>query len=208
MARICIFRKLLIICQLSAYFFSNVIMMFKNFIKRLVFRLRADYTTEDLIKMGLVVGSNFLRMHGVILDPSHVWHIHIGDNVVLAPRVHILAHDASLYHHLGYTRIGNVNIGNNVFVGAETVILPNVSIGDNSIIGANSTVTRDIPSNVVAAGSPAKVICSLDEYIERNKKLMENRPCYSDDYTLRKNISKERRKQMYRDLITGFGFVR
>lgn len=183
-------------------------MMFKNFIKRIVFRLRADYTTEDLIKMGLVVGSNFVRMHGVILDPSHVWHIHIGDNVVLAPRVHVLAHDASLCHHIGYARIGNVNIGNNVFVGAETVILPNVSIGDNSIIGANSTVTRDIPSNVVAAGSPAKVICSLDEYIERNKKLMGNRPCYSEDYTLRKNLSRDKREQMYRDLTTGFGFVK
>lgn len=70
-------------------------------LKRLVFRLRADYTTEDLIKMGLVVGSNFVRMHGVILDPSHVWHIHIGDNVTLAPRVHVLAHDASLCYHLG-----------------------------------------------------------------------------------------------------------
>ena len=42
------------------------------FFKRIVFRLRADYITEDLIKMGLTVGKNFRRMHGVILDPSHV----------------------------------------------------------------------------------------------------------------------------------------
>ena len=99
--------------------------------KRIVFRLRGEYITEDLIDMGLVVGKNFKRMHGVILDPSHVWHIHIGDNVTLAPRVHILAHDASLYNTLGYTRIGNVNIGNNVFIGAESVILPGVNIGNN-----------------------------------------------------------------------------
>jgi len=177
-------------------------------LKRLVFRLRADYTTEDLIKMGLVVGSNFVRMHGVILDPSHVWHIHIGDNVTLVPRVHVLAHDASLCYHLGYARIGNVNIGNNVFVGAETVILPNVTIGDNSIIGANSTVSRDIPANVVAAGSPAKVICTLEEYLQKNRELMKNRPCYGDDYTLRENVSKKRREKMYEDLISGFGFVK
>lgn len=109
---------------------------------------------------------------------------------------------------LGYARIGNVNIGNNVFVGAETVILPNVTIGDNSIIGANSTVSRDIPANVVAAGSPAKVICTLEEYLQKNRELMKNRPCYGDDYTLRENVSKKRREKMYEDLISGFGFVK
>lgn len=178
------------------------------FLKRIVFRLRADYTTEDLIKMGLTVGKNFRRMHGTILDPSHVWHIKIGDNVTLAPRVHILAHDASLCHHLGYARIGNVVIENNVFVGAETVILPNVRIGENSIIGANSTVSRDIPANVVAAGSPAKVICTIEEYIKKNKDLMEMRPCYGDEFTLRGNITMEQRRQMFDDLKTGYGFVK
>lgn len=178
------------------------------FLKRIVFRLRADYTTEDLIKMGLTVGKNFRRMHGTILDPSHVWHIKIGDNVTLAPRVHVLAHDASLCHHLGYARIGNVVIENNVFVGAETVILPNVRIGENSIIGANSTVSRDIPANVVAAGSPAKVICTIDEYIKKNKELMKVRPCYGDEFTLRGNLTMEQRRQMFDDLKTGYGFVK
>lgn len=178
------------------------------FAKRSVFRLRADYTTEDLIKMGLTVGKNFRRMHGTILDPSHVWHIKIGDNVTLAPRVHILAHDASLCHHLGYARIGNVVIGNNVFVGAESVILPNVHIGDNSIIGANSTVCRDIPANVVAVGSPARVVSTIEEYIRKNKELMKVRPCYGDQYTLRCNVSLEKKKQMFEDLKSGYGFVK
>lgn len=178
------------------------------FFKRIVFRLRADYITEDLIKMGLTVGKNFRRMHGVILDPSHVWHIKIGDDVTLAPRVHILAHDASLCHHLGYARIGNVIIGNNVFIGAETVVLPNVHIGNNVIIGANSTVSRDIPANVVAAGSPARVICSIEEYINKNKDLMKVRPCYSDEFTLRGDVSMDRRRQMFDDLKSGYGFVK
>lgn len=179
----------------------------KNYIKRLYYRLHSNFTTEDLVKNGLTVGKNFVRMHGCILDPSHVWHIKIGDNVTLAPRVHILAHDASLCHHLGYARIGNVTIGNNVFVGAESVILPNVTIGDNTIIGANSTVSRSIPENSVAAGSPAKVICSLEEYLEKNKKMMESRPCYGEEFSLRSNPSMEKRFQMRHELEDGFGFI-
>lgn len=182
--------------------------MINRLIKRLIYRLRADYCTEDLIDMGLKVGKNFCRMHGVILDPSHCWLISIGDNVTLAPRVHVLAHDASTCNHLGYARIGNVVIGNNVFVGAESVILPNISIGDNSIIGANSTVSRDIPANVVAAGSPAKVICSLDEYLDKNRQLMKSNPVYGEDYTLRGNITPDKKKQQFDELKGKYGFVK
>lgn len=182
--------------------------MIKSLIKKIIYRLRADYTTEDLIKMGLIVGDNFLRMHGTILDPSHCWLIHIGDNVTLAPRCHVLAHDASLCHYLGYARIGNVVIGNNVFVGADTVILPNVTIGDNVIIGANSTVCRDIPSGTVAAGSPAKVICTIEEYTKRNRTLMETRPVYGEEFTLRGSITPEMKHKQFEKLKSGFGFVK
>lgn len=182
--------------------------MIKRIIKRFIYRLRADYCTEDLKDMGLKVGKNFNRMHGTILDPSHCWLISIGDNVTLAPRVHVLAHDASTCNHLGYARIGNVVIGNNVFVGAESVILPNVSIGDNSIIGANSTVSRDIPANVVAAGSPAKVICTLDEYLDKNRQLMKSNPIYGEAYTLRGNITSEKKKRQFDELKGKFGFVK
>ena len=183
--------------------------MLNYLLKRLYYRLRSDFPTEYLIKKGLVVGENFSRMHGTILDPSHCWLIHIGNNVTLAPRVHILAHDASTCKIFGYARIGDVVIGNNVFVGADSVVLPNTKIGDNSIIGANSTVTRDIPANVVAAGSPAKVICSLDEYIETNRMMMQNRPCYGDEFTARnKSLTKEMKIQMFTELHDGFGYVK
>lgn len=175
----------------------------KAILRRLVFRLRGDYTTEDLIASGLTVGKNFVRMVGTIIDPAHCHHIVIGDDVTLAPRVHILAHDASLKRHLGYARIGNVTIGNRVFVGAETVVMPGVSIGDDSIIGANSTVTRSIPPRVVAAGSPARVICTLDEYLERHRRLMAMRPVYGEEYSLRSNPSMAKRRRMRSDLSDG-----
>lgn len=176
-------------------------------IKEIIYRIRGEYTTERLIRMGLKVGENFGRLNGVILDPSHCWLITIGDNVTLAPRVHILAHDASTKEFLNYTRIGRVNIGSNVFIGAESVVLPNINIGDNVVIGANSTVTKDIPSNTVYAGNPVKYICTLEEYIEKNKVRMEESFIYGEEYTLRAKIDDSKKNQMYEELKNKFGFV-
>ena len=66
-----------------------------NLLKELLYRIRGEYTTQRLISMGLQVGRNFKRLHGTILDPGHCWLLEIGDDVTLAPRVHILCHDAS-----------------------------------------------------------------------------------------------------------------
>ncbi|MFR1687351.1 MAG: DapH/DapD/GlmU-related protein [Massilimicrobiota timonensis] len=176
-------------------------------LKEIIYKLRGQYTTEKLISMGMKVGKNFQRLNDVILDPSHCWLITIGDNVTMAPRVHILAHDASTKMFLGYTKIGRVNIGNNVFIGAESVILPSVNIGNNVIIGANSTVTKDIPDNSVAVGSPARVICSLKEYLFKEEKMKESSPCFGNEYTLRKNVSMKKRMEMRKILKDKKGYI-
>ena len=178
-----------------------------NMIKELLYRLRGEYTTEKLISMGMKVGKNFNRLHGVILDPGHCWLIEIGDNVTMAPRVHILCHDASTKQFLNYTKIGRVTIGDNVFIGAETVVLPGVTIGSNVIIGANSTVTHDIPDNSVVAGSPARVICTLEAYLEKGRKRMETAPSYGEEYTLRKDVSMELRMQQKQELDGKIGYI-
>ena len=179
-----------------------------NFIKELLYRIRGEYTTEKLISMGMTVGQNFGRLNGVILDPSHCWLITIGDNVTMAPRVHILCHDASTKQFLNYTKIGRVDIGNNVFIGAESVVLPGVTIGSNVIIGANSTVTHDVPANSVAAGSPARVICTLEEYLNKERARMAQAPCYGEEYTLRQNVSAEKRMEQREALRGGIiGYI-
>ena len=158
-------------------------------LKEILYRIRGEYTTEKLISMGMKVGKNFGRLHGVILDPSHCWLIEIGDDVTMAPRVHVLCHDASTKVHLGYTKIGKVKIGNNVFV------------------GANSTVTKSFPDNVVIAGSPAKIIAKTDEYLKKQKEQMETAPCYDEDYTLRGNLTEEKKQQMQKELEDKIGYV-
>lgn len=178
-----------------------------NIVKEFVYRLRGEYTTERLISLGMKVGSDFIRMHGVILDPSHCWLIEIGNHVTLAPRVHILCHDASTKLFLGYTKIGRVTIGNNVFVGANTTVLPGITIGNNVIIGANSTVTHSIPDNTVVAGSPAKVICTMEEYLSKEKKRMQSSVVYGEEFTLRKNVSMEMRMAQKEDLKDRIGYI-
>ena len=178
-----------------------------NPLKELLYRLRGEYTTEKLVSMGMKVGKNFGRLNGVILDPSHCWLIEIGDNVTLAPRVHILCHDASTKGFLGYTKIGRVTIGNDVFIGAESVVMPGVTIGSNVIIGANSTVTHDVPDNTVVVGSPARVLCSLEEYLTKECDRMTTAPCYGEEYTLRQSVSMEKRMAQKKELDGKIGYI-
>ncbi len=179
----------------------------KKIVKRLIYRLRGEFTTEQLISMGMKCGDNFTRLKDVILDPSHCWLITIGDNVTMAPGVHVLCHDASTKAFLGYTRIGRISIGNNVFIGAKSVILPGVKIGNNVIVGANSTVTHNLKDNMVYAGTPARALCTLEEYLAKERKIMKTSPVYGEEYTLRKNVSMRLRKKQRDELADTLGFI-
>ena len=82
-----------------------------------------------------------------------------------------------------------------------------MSIGNNVIIGANSTVTKDVPDNSVYVGSPAKLLCSLDEYLEKEKERMQKSSCYGDEYTLRKKVSMDMRIKQRRELNGKIGYI-
>lgn len=108
---------------------------------------------------------------------------------------------------LDYSHCWLIEIGDNVFIGAGSIILPNVTIGDNVIIGAGSVVTKDIMSNSVVAGNPACRICSLDAYLEKNSKKIQDGPLYDESYTMSGGITTEKKKQMKKDLDKNGGFV-
>lgn len=110
----------------------------------LIAKIRGTKTIEQLERLGFKHGENLQVMFGVVIDWGHCFLITIGDNVTIAPRCHILAHDASTKNQLGYTRIAPVSIGNDVFIGADSIVLPGVTIGDRVIIGAGSVVTKDL----------------------------------------------------------------
>ena len=179
----------------------------KKVFSRLVARLKGEQDLDKLIQRGLVVGIGFKRMGGVIIDPSHCWHIAIGDNVTLAPRVHILAHDASTKVFLGYTRVENTKIGNNVFVGAGSIILPGVTIGNNVIIGAGSVVSRDIPDDSVAVGNPARVVKALSAYLEENKQKMSSDNVFGEKFTLRNEAFGDAERKAMREACEKHGVI-
>lgn len=160
-----------------------------------------------LLKRGLKIGKNCNFLSGVMLDSSRCWHIEIGDNVTLAPHVHILAHGASMKRHLGYAKIGKVKIGNNVFIGAGTIDLPNVTIGENSIIGAGNVVTKDVPSNVVVAGNPVKILYDLESFLLKHNNLMSKKPVFGDEYTLRKNVTSNMKHEINTKMEEGDGYI-
>ena len=153
-------------------------------VRKLLSRIRGEQNIEKLIKRGLKVGSN-CKLGNCSIDPSHCFHITIGNNVTFGPRVRILAHDASTKVFLNYTRVANVSIGNNVFIGAQTIVMPGVTIGNNVVVGAGSIVTKDIPNGSLAVGAPARVIKSLDEFLLEKKNEMTPDVVFSEEYTVR-----------------------
>lgn len=92
--------------------------------------------------------------------------INIGSNVGFGAGSKIISANHSHIDHSKHDKCDPIIIGNNVFVGANSIILPGVKIGDNVVIGAGSVVAKNIPSNSIAVGNPCKVIKNKDAYLE------------------------------------------
>lgn len=101
--------------------FVRLYLGLRSFIRNRILHIDDRSQLEIAISNGLKIGKDCSVMGECIIDPGHCWLIEIGDRVMLAPRVHILAHDASTKRSLGYTRLGNVSIGNDVFIGAGSI---------------------------------------------------------------------------------------
>lgn len=141
-------------------------------------------------RKGMIIGDN-CHISGNVRFGSEPYLIRIGNGVRITSNVQFVTHDGGLwvlrnidYSLQEYDIIKPIIIGNNVHIGIGSTIMPGVRVGDNVIIGCSSVVTHDVPNNSVVAGVPAKVIRSLDEYREKNKKY----------FISTKNISKKEKK--------------
>lgn len=173
-------------------------------LKNILSILNREMPLTVLKKRGMKIGENFSKQQGCFLDPSHCFLIEIGDNVTFSSRVTLFAHDASSKKLTSYVKIGKIKIEDNVFIGANTTILPNVRIGENSIIGAGSVVVKDIPANCVATGNPAKMIMTVQEYKSKLEEKIKNSQTFGEEYTIRKKVNKSKKEQM-KEAIEKYG---
>lgn len=127
------------------------------------------------------VGKNFFANYNcTILDVGKVV---IGDNVMFAPNVSIYTAGHPVHpdsRNSGYEYGISITIGNQVWIGGNTVINPGVTIGSNVVIGAGSVVTRDIPDNTIAVGNPCKVLREISE--DDRKYYFKDREFDVEDY--------------------------
>ena len=154
----------------------------KKFIRKLILKHKSD--SESFLQYyrdrGARIGKRTVVYEPTktFLDETRPWMLTIGDDVKITRGVTILTHgyDWSVLagmHDVVMGSCGEVVIGNNVFIGMNTMILKGVHIGNNVVIGACSLVNKDVPDNCVVAGNPARVIMSIEDYYVKRLELQK-----------------------------------
>lgn len=142
----------------------------------------AKNSTKRYIKFlrskGIKIGNN-IDFHGgvksISIDITRPSLVTIGSNVSFNKNFTLLTHDWGGYvlrnkYKDFIPSSGAVKIGNNIVFGRNVTVLKGVTIGDNCIIGLNSVINKDVPSNSIAVGSPARVVSTLEDYYHKRKK--------------------------------------
>lgn len=149
--------------------------MIKRILNRIEIQL-ANRSWENkrkyLIKKGAVIGEGTRLNCGVQAFGTEPYLITCGKDCLLAGGVSIITHDGGIkvlnslnkFDGKKMSKMAQVKIGNNVYIGMNAMIMPGVEIGNNVIIGAGAIVTHNVPDNVVAVGVPAVVKKTVDEY--------------------------------------------
>ena len=130
------------------------------------------YSTQYAKSIGVKIRGK-VKIYGTSygMFSTEPWLITLGNNVHIVGGTLFLTHDGGtliLRDKIPDLELtAPIIVGDNVYIGARTIIMPGVTIGNNVIIGAGAIVTKNIPNNSVAAGVPAKVIKSIDEYLKK-----------------------------------------
>lgn len=155
----------------------------KNLLKKIYYkavghpeRYSGEAYVEWMRSRGIRVGAGTRVVNplDIKVDDTRPELITIGENVLLHEGTVLMTHDYASRAFVNrdsefLPSHGRITIGNNVWLGRNVTVLKNVTIGDNVIVGLGSVVSKSIPSNSVAIGCPARVICTFDEYQEKRR---------------------------------------
>ncbi|MDH7568018.1 MAG: acyltransferase [Armatimonadota bacterium] len=161
---------------------------------------------QQLMDRGLVVGDHSYILDRQSIDWDNCHLVSIGNWVTVAPGALILAHDAAPELFTGFCKLSATHIHDYVFIGAKAVILPGVSIGPRAIVGAGAIVTRDVPPDTVVAGNPARVQCSLRQYLERHLASVRGARTFPYEDFRPERITPEQRQEMLRAVASGVAY--
>lgn len=142
-------------------------MLFKGIISSLKLIIYSKLSPKKRIRylrtIGVKIGNNC--MIGNVSFSTEPYLITIGDKVSIASGTSLITHDGSIKcfkPEISGGIFGRIEIGNNVFIGNDCMVLPNSRIGNNCIIGSGSIIRGNIPDNSVAFGNPAKVVLKMN----------------------------------------------
>jgi len=175
-----------------------------SWIKESMDHSRIEQRWARLRSQGMQIGKDVWLPASTWIDSDYCFLISIGDHCGFGEECHILAHDAQMDEFLDAGRVGLVVIHPSCHIGARTVVLPGVEIGPRTIVGANSVVSRSLPPDTVCAGSPARVICTLEEYLQKHRRRLKERPTFPYANRL---LAKEERAIMITSLQQGDGYI-
>lgn len=156
---------------------------------------------------GMHIGKDVWIPNTTGIDTSHCHLISIGDSCGFGDDCLILAHDAQMDEFLDAARIGRVILHPSCHIGARTIILAGVEIGPRTIVGAGSVVSKSLPAETVCAGNPARVICTLEEYLDKHRARIAKLPNFAyRDYDIQV-LTPERRAEMVAAVANGDAYI-
>lgn len=141
-----------------------------------LYRVKRD-TNKLAKRIGVRMGAECKILDNpVAVFGSEPWLIELGNHVEITAGCRFVTHEGGIWVARGlykewesFDKFAPIIVGNNVMIGMGSLIMPGITIGDNVIIGAHSVVTKDVPSNTIVAGCPAKKISDIQDFILKSK---------------------------------------
>lgn len=158
---------------------------------RLYDKIQRKYNyVRYLRKKGAIIGDKN-EIYSSANFGSEPYLIKVGNHVRINEGVQLITHDGGVWVLRGLKEnmqsadlFNPIEIGNNVHIGTNAIIMPGVRIGNNCIVGCGAVVTRSIPDGSIAVGVPARVVETVEEYLEK----------HVDQFDMTKNLSREKKR--------------